>query len=78
MTLGRRTEPAACALYDVANDLAQADEVADDHPDVVARLMQLAAAIRQEIGDIDQPGRGERAAGKVTNPVPLLASPPQP
>jgi hypothetical protein len=62
----------------VANDLAQADEVADDHPDVVARLMQLAAAIRQEIGDIDQPGRGERAAGKVTNPVPLLASPPQP
>lgn len=78
VTLGRRTEPAACALYDVANDLAQADEVADDHPDVVARLMQLAAAIRQEIGDIDQPGRGERAAGKVTNPVPLLASPPQP
>lgn len=42
------------------------------HPDVVKRLLALADAIRDEIGDVDRPGRGQRPAGWVENPQPLL------
>lgn len=78
VTLGKRTEPAPLMLFDVAGDVAQEYEVAADHPEVVARLTKLATAIRREIGDVGQPGRGERLPGAVTTPVPLLASPPPP
>jgi arylsulfatase A len=76
VTLGRATEPAPVALHDVAGDVGQEYEVSAAHPDVVARLTALAEGIRAEIGDVDRPGRGERPAGHVDDPQPLVAAPP--
>ncbi len=67
-------------LYDVRSDLHEDREVSARHPDVVKRLTALAERIRGEIGDDDKPGTGQRPAGNVENPVPLLlqdAKPPR-
>ncbi|HVW37735.1 MAG TPA: sulfatase [Pirellulales bacterium] len=71
VTLGRKTAPAKAALYDVHNDVSETREVSQDHPEVVERLLAMAARARQELGDVDQPGRGQRPAGQVENPRPL-------
>jgi hypothetical protein len=68
----RRTAPSALALYDVRSDLSETREVSSEHPEVVRRLTALAESARKELGDIDQPGVGQRAAGYVAEPKPLL------
>jgi len=54
-------------LYDLANDRNETTNVAADHPDVVARLQQLADAKRRELGDKLRKikGSGVRPAGFV-------------
>lgn len=74
-TLNRKTEPAKQELYDVRQDVHEDHEVSAQHPDVVQHLMTLAKSIREEIGDMDKPGPGQRPAGHLTNPKPLLPAP---
>ncbi len=47
-------------LYDLDTDVGEARNVADQHPDVVARLRKLVEAGRTELGDYDRIGRGAR------------------
>jgi arylsulfatase A len=75
VTIGRRTASARVALYDVRRDVGETREVAADHPDVVERLTAMAARIRRELGDGDQLGIGQRPAGSVENPQPLVTVP---
>ncbi|HEX4149229.1 MAG TPA: sulfatase [Pirellulales bacterium] len=72
VTLGRRTEPAKLALYDVRSDVGETREVSAEHPEVVARLQAMADHARLELGDVDHPGRGQRSAGHVESPRPLI------
>ena len=74
MNLGRKPAPkvAPAQLFNVRDDVGETEEVAATHPEVVARMLELAAEIRREIGDMDQPGTGQRPAGHVDHPVPLL------
>ena len=58
-------------LYDLAGDIGETTNVADDHPEVVARLQQLVERARQDLGDRDQKGANQRAAGWVDNPQAL-------
>jgi hypothetical protein len=61
------------ALYDLDSDIGETTDVADEHPDVVARLTAAAEAARDDLGDsltgrkgknIRPPGRvKQRAAG---------------
>ena len=55
-------------LYDLKNDVSETHDVADEHPDEVARLEQLAEAARKDLGDslTRQPGPGIRPAGQLT------------
>ena len=69
---GRKTAPGKPQLYDVRHDLHEDREVSAEHPDVVKRLLALAERTRAEIGDVDRPGRGQRPAGWVKNPEPLV------
>ena len=64
--------PARPALFDVRTDVAETSEVSARHPDVVARLERMAEALRGTIGDIDRPGSGQRAAGYVADPRPVV------
>ncbi|MFV2067097.1 MAG: hypothetical protein ACC645_08970, partial [Pirellulales bacterium] len=48
--------------------------VADEHPQVVARLTELAEQARRDLGDRGQQGRGQRPAGHVAHPRPQTMS----
>ena len=52
-------------LYDLEADIAESSNVADDHPEVVQRLLALADKARAELGDGDRAGTGQRKAGWV-------------
>ena len=55
------------ALYDLKADISESRNVAEEHPEVVARLMKAAEASRVELGDTLQKrkGNGNRPAGKM-------------
>lgn len=55
------------SLYDLKQDREERTNVADEHPDVVARLQTAAAAARAELGDrlTGVQGAGVRPAGKL-------------
>ena len=54
-------------LYDLSKDIGETTDVADDHPDVVAKIKSLADGMRTELGDAlyDQVGEGNRPIGKI-------------
>ncbi len=60
-------------LYDLATDIGETNNVAADHPDLVARLHTLLDRARQDLGDAvaGVEGNGRREAGRVDDPVPL-------
>ena len=47
-------------LYDLDTDIGEQHDNAGDHPGVVARLMELAEAAHEDIGDYDRIGKGAR------------------
>lgn len=55
------------ALFDLEEDLAETRNVADEHPDVVARLKEMADQMRRELGDRLQrvQGSGVREPGRL-------------
>jgi len=58
-------------LFNLIQDVDCSDNLAGEHPEVVARLSELAEAARADLGDRDRPGKGQRMPGKVKQPVPL-------
>ncbi len=64
-------------LYHLEKDLGETTDLAGEHPEVVQRLQELAAAMAADIGD-GPAGPGVRPAGQVENPVtlfPVVAKP---
>ena len=57
-------------LYDLENDVSEANNVASAHADVVRRLTTLADEAREDLGDVDRQGRHQRPAGWATTPRP--------
>ena len=47
-------------LVDLENDLGETRNVADEHPDVVRRLLELAERMRVDLGDYDRVGKNMR------------------
>ncbi len=58
-------------LYDLESDVAEQNNVAKQHPDVVTRLLALAEKCRGDLGDGERTGRDTRPSGHVDNPRPL-------
>jgi arylsulfatase len=48
------------ALYDLEADLGETTDVADEHPDVVKRLLNVAEEARADVGDYNRIGQGAR------------------
>lgn len=63
--------PQTARLFDVVDDAAESRNVLAQHPDVVAALTRLAESAREDLGDVDRPGRGQRPAGWVFDPQPV-------
>ena len=53
-------------LYNLDQEIGERTNLADQHPEIVARLQALAAKMDAEIGGKDPKAR--RPAGEVTNP----------
>jgi len=68
----RKTAKSKAELYDVKNDLAEEREVSAQHPEVVKRLMGFAERAREDLGDMEKAGKGQRPAGWVEHPTPRL------
>ena len=56
------------ALYDLEQDPGERRDVADEHPDVVERLLARAEAARVELGDGQRRGAGQREPGRLEPP----------
>lgn len=58
-------------LFNVTEDIASRHNVALDNPEVVQELLRWAEKGREDLGDLNHPGRNQRLPGKVENPVPV-------
>ena len=64
-------------LYDLSTDLGESVNVADRHPEVVAKLIKMIEAARSDLGDGDEyPGEDLREPGSVTHPTTLTMDAP--
>lgn len=59
-------------LYDLSVDPGEKNNLAEKHQEIVTRLTGLAEAAREDLGDGDQKGTGQRPAGWVEEAKPLL------
>ena len=64
--------PTEALLFNVVEDIACEHNVIENHPEIVARLEAFAKKAREDLGDFDQSGSGQRARGFVTNPKPQV------
>ncbi len=62
---GYRVESLELSLFDLASDLGEKVNEADQHPEIVARLQRLAEGFRTELGDslTNRTGTGNRPLG---------------
>ncbi len=56
-------------LFNVVEDVGEENEVSAKNPDVVQRLIKLANQAREELGDVNRPGKGQRPAGLSAKPT---------
>jgi arylsulfatase A-like enzyme len=70
-----KTAKSPAALYDVEGDMGETTNVAAKHPDIVRRLTALAEKARQDLGDVNRPGKGQRPVGRVADPTPRVLAP---
>jgi arylsulfatase A len=70
--LQRKRQPVKLSLYDVRHDVGEEREASAQHPEIVAKLTALAEKARADLGDVDRPGSGQREAGFIEKPMPLL------
>jgi len=52
-------------LFDLESDIGESTDVANQYPDVVARLSALGAIMRKELGDRKLKGNGMRPVGSL-------------
>lgn len=62
-------------LFDVVADPGCETDLASAQPEVVRRLTELADGVRADLGDREKSGAGQRSAGKIENPVPVILAP---
>ena len=74
----KRTSPFRMAgktpgsLFNLRADLSETNDLFEQHPEIVERLMGYAEKARQDLGDLNRPGSGQRPAGHDPNPMPRL------
>ncbi len=66
-----RTGPTETLLFNLLEDIGCERNVAIDFPTIVAELTALAERARADLGDLNQPGAGQREVGVVDRPVAL-------
>jgi arylsulfatase A-like enzyme len=62
----------ALALFNLAADIHEDNNVAAENPAVVKQLLAHAQTAREDLGDVNRPGKGQRKAGWVEKASPRL------
>lgn len=70
--LREKTVATEAALFKLDTDPGEKSDVAAEFPEIVARLSKLAEKAREELGDRNREGRGQRTAGRVEAPRPQV------
>ena len=60
------------ALYDLDNDIHEDKNVAESNPQIVEKLQSFAQSAREDLGDLNLKGTGQREAGWVNTASPRL------
>jgi arylsulfatase A len=68
---GQKKTPPRPQLFHLIDDIGETTDVADKHPEVVARLTALARAIDDDLA-MEGIGPGCRPLGRVENPLPAI------
>ena len=70
-----RDNQAVRELYDLSTDIGEKNNVYDEYPEVVARLMETVEAARADLGDTftGSVGKKIRPIGRVEHARPLTA-----
>lgn len=74
-TVNRRNQPARelpAKLYNLEEDIAESNDVAEANPQIVKQLLAYADQARQKYGDGKRAGELQRPAGLVEEAVPLV------
>lgn len=64
--------PVPLQLFDLETDIHEDRDVSAAHPEVVHALLVLAEQAKADLGDVGIKGTGQRPAGWVKNPKPML------
>ncbi len=64
-----KKEPVAISLYNVLEDVGETQEVSQQHPEIISRMLQMAEHARATLGDEEKPGSEQRPAGNVELPT---------
>ena len=59
-------------LFNLIHDVHEDSNLADKKPEVVKRHLVLAERAREDLGDVNRSGNGQRKAGWVKTPAPRL------
>lgn len=59
-------------LFNLSEDIGESKNLADAHPEIVAKLQTLALSMQDDLG-LDGKGPGVRPLGRVADPQPLIA-----
>jgi arylsulfatase A len=68
---GEKDKPFTPQLYNLREDIGEANNVAANHPEIVAKLQALLTTMKDDLGT-DGIGPGCRELGRVDNPKPLI------
>jgi arylsulfatase A len=63
-------KPSPARLYNLVEDIGETTDLVREELDVLERLLDLAEGAREDLGDMDRPGSGQRPAGHEPNPTP--------
>ena len=70
----RSGEKATTLLFNVVDDIGSTKNIADQHPEIVSRLNSIAEKARNDLGDRQKKGKGQRPIGRSENPTPRVKS----
>ncbi len=59
-------------LFNLKDDLQESENLAQEKPEIVERMMLQAEKIRADLGDDENPGPGRRSAGHFPEPTPRI------
>ena len=60
-------------LYNITDDISESLDVADEHPEVVQKMVKMAITAREKLGEYNKRGIEQRPTGTLFPDVPVMS-----